>query len=86
MNTASSRTRRGPLREGGLRLDPRHAAVDLAAVGVPLDGHVHQSEAVCAGFDTSLAIRMAPAQVPNTGLRRPNSAIGSISPLVFAAA
>ena len=65
----------------------RDAAVDLPAVGVPLDRDIHQAEALLRrDSDTSFAIRIAPAQVPNIGLRRPNSAQRLHQILVIAAA
>ena len=43
-------------------------AVDLASVGVAADADVEGAEAFLSGFSTSLASRIAPAQVPKVGL------------------
>ena len=48
-------------------------AVDLASVGVAANGMSIAPRPACAGFSTSLANRIAPAQVPKVGFGRTNS-------------
>ena len=62
MKTAGS----GPPSDGARDLADER--VDLPAVGVALDGHVDEPEALLrAGCDTSRASTIAPAQVPRIG-------------------